>query len=118
MYSKEYICTQVEILETTINIIDVKLSYKKTHLICRKLEKIQSKQITLIEFSEVIISLRIFNESSDKVSILKTTNLNKSAFLKKKLKKIKLKKFSKGKNKISKYINIKLKVFKCCIECS
>jgi len=34
-------CTQVEIPETTINMIAVKLSYKKVHLISKKLEKIQ-----------------------------------------------------------------------------
>lgn len=93
-------------LETTISMIAVRLSYKNTHLICKKLEKIQSKQITLREFSEVIISLRIFNESRDKTSMLRTANLSKSVFLKKKLKKIKLKKFNKGKNNISKYINL------------
>lgn len=107
IYSKEYICTHVEMLDTTISIIAVKLSYKKTHLICKRFEKIQSKQTTLIEFSEIIISLRIFNDKKESINILKIVNLKRSVFLKKKLKKIKFKKFNKGKNIINKYIKKK-----------
>ena len=104
MYSNEYIWTQVEILDTTINIIEVKESNKNVHLISNILEKIQWKQLTLTLFCDVITSLRIDRAIPVNKSILNIASRNKSLFLKKKLVKIKAKKLNKGKNKIRRYI--------------
>lgn len=104
IYSKEYICTHVETLDTTISIIAVKLSNKKVHFTCKKFENNQSKHTTLTEFWLIMISFNIIMARKDNVSILIIAKRNKSFFLKKKLNKIKLKKFNKGKKSINKYI--------------